>query len=180
MTVQGLMKSTLAVAACLLLAGAAPARYENVDYGFAVRLPAGLRIEIAPAPAPNHGFDARVAPGTKVWVYAYYPEQTETLAQEAASTSATWRKSGCRETDRRSATLGARPAVELTFTCRPVSGSEGPTIQRVRMAIRTARDRGQVAYHVGWQRPPGSPHRAEVERVYGQLVDGFAFTLPER
>ncbi|MGA3117631.1 MAG: hypothetical protein ABSF90_24740 [Syntrophobacteraceae bacterium] len=56
--------------------------YQNWDYGYEVRLPAGIVGYCLPAPAPNHEFGIVISrsPKAYVWVDAsYWPEEEDSL-----------------------------------------------------------------------------------------------------
>lgn len=172
--------------ACILVAGAgrgtlakgdeAPARrYLNPEYEFAVALPRGVRIETSRAPAPNHGFDVRLPSSVHAWVFAYYPDEVSTLSQ-AVAYEAEVRLTGCALTERKSATLGGIPAVELTLRCPSRPGHAESTTERVILTLQRPPDRGLISYEVAVQYPTASRNRDDAERVFRALADGFSFT----
>jgi len=171
------------VLACVLLADCkreAPAqRYANPEYEYAVQLPSGVEIETSTAPNPNHGFRVRLPPPAGVWVWAHYEtENVYTLAEEVESVRESW--SGCRMTERKTATLGGVPAAELTLQC-PAAPPESklPQTMRLLLTLRTPPDRGPIVYTVRLQHPRDTPAPAEAEAAYRAAIDGFSFTTGE-
>jgi len=140
------------LAAALLIAGASPATaqakapargagtYRNVDYGYRVRLPAGTRYEMSPAPSPNHGFQVPLAAGDTLWVDASYTDSL-TLAGAVRGAAA---GAGCAVAGERPARLGALPARELVYRCPPVRRGERARERREVLALR-----GGILYTVG-------------------------------
>jgi len=155
----------------------AAGRYVNPNYRFAVRIPAGLRIRTARAPAPNHGFDARIAPGAAAWATAAYEAlDASTLSAEVDSMIAVRWKDGCRLAQRKATALGGAPAAELTVRCAPRTRGGPATVEHGFVAMRSPPGRGPVVYEVGVKYPAGAAAAAEAERVLRSLAAGFSFT----
>ena len=165
------------VAASAQSSARSPRVYRNPEYGFVVRIPTILQIDVPPAPAPAHGFDLHVAPDADGWVFAAYEAlDAHTLAVEADSTVAMRAQQGCRVLQRKSGTLGGAAAEDLTFRCAPKSAGGHATIEHTVMALRDPPHRGLITYNVGVRYAEGSATRAEAERVLRTLLDGFVFT----
>ena len=141
------------LAAALLIAGASPAAaqdvgfggragtYRNVDYGYLVRLPAGTRYEMSPAPFPNHGFQVPLAAGDTLWVDASY---TDSLTLAGAVRGEVALAEGCEVAGQRPARLGGLAARELVYRCRP--GRAGGRMRELREVLAL---RGAILYTVG-------------------------------
>jgi hypothetical protein len=174
--------------ACILVVGTArempaqrsepPARrYSNPGFEYVVQLPRDLSIERSTPPTPDHGFRARVAQVASVWVSAdRETENVGSLSAEVENVRAAWREDGCTETERKAATLGGVPASELTFRCGPTARGGPPTTLRLLLTLRAPADHGSITYQVGVRYPQDGRTRADAERVFRALVDGFSFT----
>jgi hypothetical protein len=169
--VEGLLLGTTLTLAAVAVQGCHPSyEYRNSNYGYAVRLPAALKIETTEPPFPNHGFLVPLAPTTELWVDAFF---TDALTLDAAvMEEREIRGDRCREITRRPSRLGSLSAVESVFQCTGEPPRAQSTIVTEVMALRD-RD-GSIEYTVKSQHPVVDDATwAESERVFRRLIDGF-------
>jgi len=145
---------------------AAP-EYRNVDYGYAVRLPKDIKIEVTEPPAPNHGFGVHVTPDAYVWADASYAEAAGTLGEAVAETRALLQER-CRETRHRTTGLGTLPAVELVLRCRSRDEAHAATIRNEVIAFRHG-----IRYSIALERSASEAGNARLERTFRDLIEGF-------
>lgn len=143
-----------------------PNEYRNVDYGYAVRIPAGLTIQTNEAPMPNHGFAIRLSPTTRAWADASYAEAATTLA-EAFAEQRRSAPDGCHEKAHKSTRMNRLPAIELVLNCEPGSSRVVATT-----ITEVTSFRGTIIYVIGLERPLNDTS-AESEAVFKRLVGGF-------
>ena len=153
------MTGTVRLAAALLVAAASPAAaqgvalargtgtYRNVDYGYRVRVPAGTRYEMPPAPFPNHGFQVPLAAADTLWVDA---SSTDSLTLAGAVRGEAALAEGCEVAGERPTRLGGLAARELVYRCRP--GHPGGRARERREVLAR---RGEILYTVGIRRAGG-------------------------
>lgn len=141
-------------ALCLLvnlaaLAGAVAGVYENPEYGYSVRVPAGLQARGDPAPNPQHGIRITLSPDAFVWVDASY-NTTEARSAHAllddmvATLRATQQVEALTRTKGR---LDRLPAESLVIRYRTQPGAP-VQVREATVALRAARPPG-IVYTIG-------------------------------
>jgi hypothetical protein len=164
-----LLGTTLTLAAAAVQGCHPSDEYRNSNYGYAVRLPAALKIETTKPPFPNHGFLVRLTPTTQLWVDGSF---TDALTLDAAVTEQRGiRGDRCREISHRPSRLGSLSAVESVFRCTGDPFRPESTIVTEVVALRD-RD-GSIEYTVKSQHPVDDAAGAESERIFRSLIDGF-------
>lgn len=105
------------------------ASYANEQYGYAVRVPAGIVGYGVPSPAPNHGFGIVLSWTPRAYLYvdgSYEVADDDTLTKQAASQREFTRKDAHRVLSTQSAKvqLGPLPAVRLIsrYECKGLRG----------------------------------------------------------
>jgi hypothetical protein len=118
-------------------------QYVNVDYGYALVLPAGLTAECDDPPRPNHGFAVRSQglAAAQVWLTADYDAQLlETLDAVVANYAAELADGA--PVANRATTLAGLPARRLTL-------AKGTSIEEVVLALRPQPDGVAIIYTIG-------------------------------
>jgi hypothetical protein len=160
----------LGTSVCGPSASAQPAvpskEYRNIDYGYSVELPPGLKIEVNPPPAPNHGFGVHLAVGAYAWTDAAGTEAArsldETVAEETQKLSTI-----CSEISNRATMLGPLRAAELRMQC-PDPEAANQFLRRTYVVAYYQ----LTKYSVGIDRR-GSEEDPEVESVFRAMIRGF-------
>lgn len=165
-TICGLLLATTLTSEVGAQRRRSPDEYRNVNFGYAVRLPVGLKIETSQPPNPNHGFLVRLAPTTQLWVDA---SSTDALTLDAAvAEEHEIRGDRCRETRRKPNRLGRLSAVEIAWRCMGESSGNDSTIKTTVVAVR-----GGIKYTVNSQWPVDGDTANKTERILRRLIAGF-------
>ena len=143
--------------------------YRNSNYGYAVRIPDGIKAETSAPPNPNHGFRAMLVPTGELWVNASYTDDSS-LHAILESERQMW-KDNCQELGSKSTVLGALPASRMTFKCSAVEGGSGPTMVTIVVALLTPTRDSRIIYEVGFQRP--SQGNEAQDQIFRQIVKDF-------
>ncbi len=146
--------------------------YRNVNYGYAVRVPAGVKLETSKPPNPNHGFGLKPTPATLLWVDASYTDDDSLLAV-MASERQIW-GDDCQEVAREPTVLGVLRASRMTLHCVGKAVRDAPTSVTVVVALFSQAHNGRIKYEVGFQGPlQGGAVATNAEQVFNKLVKGF-------
>jgi hypothetical protein len=149
-----------------------PTRYRNVNFGYAVRVPAGVELETSKPPNPNHGFRISLGSSSFLWVDASYTDD-KSLHAAVRSEIRSWGDS-CQELASKPTLLGGLPASRITLKC--AGGSEEETPRRITLvvAVFSQPDNSTIQYEVGAQERFEQQNGATNSReLFSRLVKGF-------
>ena len=151
-------------------------QYRNENYGYAVRIPAGLEIETSKPPNPNHGFGIKLAPAT-LWVDASYTDDVS-LHAVMASEREIWGDK-CQELTSKSTLLGRLPASRIVLKCAGKAEGDVPTAVTLIVALLSQPHNGRIKYEIGSQGPLSREPSVNVEQVFRKVVEGF-YLIPRK
>lgn len=176
MPLTGTVSSALLLIASAAAAHPAMKHYINDNWGYSVSLPASVRYEMAPSPAPNHGFDIMISKDAYVWVDGSSSD-AETLEEAASDELHIWAEEGCALKAISPTLLGGTSARRAVLKCW--DKDHGATNRVELFALGSPLGYGNSLYTVGATYVEGSRDAGRALAAFEVVRRGFRFEATE-
>ncbi len=151
--------------------------YENPNYGYAVRIPAGVKAQTAQEPNPNHGFGVDIG-AAHLWVGAAYMTEGNSLKDLEAQERESW-SARCKQLSRQPARLARLPAARVVRLCEGTVEEPGTRACTQVMTLVSRPHASLAKLEVVVCEPAAGPKSGAMRQLFQYMVRGV-YLLPAR